>query len=307
MSQHEDNIQNLPAIPPKRAPIGWFEETISARGCNLSIADVKCLYEELSVINQKFGEDVIATLDRDPKATDDEWEQYKIYLGQDAFCLTVSIRGERDQQLYGESADIFENEDLPHPIQSIYFNNITAWRRNASNTDPRNRIEVLLDFSKPPLLDPSSVLSEPTPNGSKVTVRADDMTYFRAVRQVIDTKLLNHRSWYAAIHQSFAYDAGVWLIALPAALIVATHYREQWFPVGGDLEVYRWAFFLYALGVVMLGYRFLTGYVKWAFPVNVLSDNKDNSLRHRLALGGILAWLGYKAADAIVALLPLAP
>ena len=307
MDKLPDNPKNSHAIPPKRTPVGWFEEAIPARGCSLGLADIKSLYEELSAINRKFGEDVIATLPRDPNMTDDEWEQYKVYLLQDAFCLTVSIRGKRDQQLYGENAEVFESEELPHPIRTIYLNNITAWRRNASNTDPRNRIEVFLDFSKPPLLDPSSVLSEPTPNGSNVTVRADDMTYFRAVRQVIDTKLLNHRTWYAAIHRSFAYDAGVWLVALPAGLIVATHYREQWFPAGGDLEEYRWAFFLYALGIVVLGYRFLSGYLKWAFPVNVLSDNKDKSLRHRIALGGILAWLGYKAADAIYALLPLTP
>ncbi|MGD1881204.1 MAG: hypothetical protein ACFB11_02615 [Paracoccaceae bacterium] len=304
MDHPTDDIQNSPAIPPRRAPIGWLEETIPARGCSLSIADIKKLYDELSAINRKFGEDVIATMPRNPEATDDEWERYKTHLLQDAFCLTVSIRGERDQQLYGESAEIFDSEELPHPIQTIYMNNITAWRRNASNTDPRNRLEVFLDFSKPPLLDPSSVLSEPTPNGSEVTLRADDMTYFHAVRQVIDTKLLKHRTWYAPIHKSFAYDAGVWLVALPAGLIIATHYREQWLPVGGDFEAYRWAFFLYALGIVVLGYRFLTGYVKWAFPVNVLSDNQDRSLRHRIALGGIFAWLGYKAADAIYASLP---
>lgn len=307
MDELSENTESALEVPPQRKPVGWYEETVPARGCRLSLKEIKELYEELSSINRKYGEDVIATLPRDPQMTNEEWENHKSFLLQDAFCLTVSIIGDRDQQLYGESAEVFESKTLPNPIKSIFFNNITAWRRYAPNTDPRNRLEVFLDFSKPPLLDPTSVLSEPTPNDSNVSVRADDMTFFRAVRQVIDTKLLNHRTWYSAIHRSFAYDAGVLLIALPAGLIVATFYMEKWFPIGSNWEAYRWAFFLYALGIVVLGYRFLSGYAKWAFPVNVLSDNKDRSLRHQLALGGILVWLFYKAADAVYRLIPFIP
>jgi hypothetical protein len=304
MDELQNDIQSTFSIPPKREILRWFEEIVPVRGCSMALKDIKCLYGELGAINKNFGKDIIATLPRNTDMNDDEWEQYKAYLLQDAFCLTVSIIGDGDQKLYGEEASVFESENLPQPIRTIYFNNVTAWRRHASNTEPPNRVEVFLDFGKPPLLDPSSVLSEPTPNESNVTVRADDMTFFRAVRQVIDTKLLVHRSWHSAIHKSFAYDAGIWLLALPAALVVATYYMEHWFPVGGSLEAYRWAFFMYAVGVVVLGYRFLTGYAKWAFPVNVLTDNKDTSFRHRVVLGGILAWLCYKAADALYAVLP---
>ncbi|MEO0891784.1 MAG: hypothetical protein AAFY35_04245 [Pseudomonadota bacterium] len=299
-----ENTESALTVPPQRKPVGWFEETIPVRGCRLSLEEIKTLYEELGSINRKYGKEIIATLPRDQEMSDQEWENYKAFLLQDAFCLTVSIKGDQDQQLYGESAEIFESSSLPNPIKAIYFNNITAWRRHASDTYPVNRMEVSLDFNKPPLLDPTSVLSAPTPNNSNVSVRANDMTFFRAVRQVLNTKLLNRRTWYSAIHRSFAYDAGIWLIALPSGLIVATHYMEVFFPAGSTWEAYRWAFFLYALGLVVLGYRFLSGYVKWAFPVNVLSDNKDRSLRHRLALGGIFAWLFYKAIDAIYELIP---
>lgn len=302
-----ENTESTLTVPQQRTPVGWYEETVPVRGCRLDLKTISELYEELSSINRKFGEEIISKLPSNPEMSYAEWEEYKAFLLQDAFCLTVSITGERDQQLYGESAEIFRSDALPNPIEKIYFNNITAWQRHASNTDPRNRMEVFLDFSKPPLLDPSSVLSEKTPNGSNVRVRADDMTFFRAVRQVIDTKLLIHRTWYSAIHRSFAYDAGVWIIALPAGLIVATFYMEKWLPTGSNWEAYRWAFFLYALGIVILGYRFLSGYVKWAFPVNVLSNNNDKSLRHRLALGAIFGWLFYKAADAVYGLLPFVP
>jgi hypothetical protein len=306
MEKESNEIQMPQEFPPKRTPVGWFEGSISARGHSLSLDDVKTLYQELSVINRKFGENTISSLAADPKMSDEEWGRYKDFLLEDAFCLTVSILGDQDQQLYGENAEVFESSNLPHPIRKIHFNNITAWQRHAQDTRPQNSIEVDLDFSKPPLLDPFSVLSEPTPNSSNVTVRADDMTFYKAARQIVDTRLAKHRTWYAAIHRSFAYDIGVWLLALPAGLVIATYYMDRWLPVGGNLEAFRWAFFLYSLGIVVLGYRFLSGYVKWAFPVNILTENKDKSLRHRITLSGIFVWLAYKAIDTIYALLPFA-
>jgi hypothetical protein len=307
MEKESIELKTRPNFPPKRTPIGWFEGFVSARGHSLSLADVKAIYQELSVINRKFGENTISTLPKETKMSDEDWKRHKAFLLEDAFCRTVSIWGGEDQQLFGENADIFESDNLPQPIQKIYFNNITAWQRHAPNSNPQNLIEVELDFSKPPLLDPFSVLSEPTPNTSHVTIRSHDMTFYKAARHVVDTMLARRRTWYAAIHKSFAYDLGVWLVALPAGLVIVSYYMELWLPVGGNLEAYRWAFFIYALGVVVFGYRFLTGYAKWAFPVNVLTDNKDRSLQHRIALGGVFVWLAYKAADTIYALSPFAP
>ncbi|KIC45430.1 hypothetical protein [Tateyamaria sp. ANG-S1] len=307
MEQSEVDTENAMTIPPKRRLFGWFEETIPVRGLKLSLSDVKAVYEELSAINRKFGEDVISTLQRDPEMSDDEWAKQKRFLLEDAFCLTISIRGERDQQFYGEDAEVFTSDKLPSQIRTIFFTNVTAWRRHSNGTDPENRMEIFLDFSKPALFDPNPFVSDPTPNDSNVTVRAQDMTYFRAVQRVVDTKLLNRKTWYAVIHRSFAYDVGMWTIALPAGLILASFYMDQWLPVDGDFSAYRWAFFIYALGMVVLGYRFLTGYAKWAFPVNVLAENKDKALRHRIALAGIFAWLTYKATDAIYAALPFVP
>lgn len=279
--------------------IGWYEQTIPIRGCHFSLDHVRQLYRELQDINTQFGRQVIAEIIPEEGLTNEQWDQRKAFLLRDGFCLTVSIQGHHHQQVYGATESIFADPNLPMPIKNIYFNNITAWKRNAGNSEPRNKIAIALDFTKPPLLDPSLILSSPTPNSSYVSIRADDISYFRAVQRVVDDQILSRRTWYSAIHRSFAYDIGMWLIALPLALIVATHYMDQWLPIDGALESYRWAFFLYSVGWVAIGYRVLTSYAKWAFPVNVLTDNRDISYRHRLALGGVLSFLFYKAGDVI--------
>ena len=154
-----------------RKPVEWFEEAIPIRGCKLSLDDVTQLYRELSAINRNFGEHIISMLKREEGSTEKQWHDRKAFLLNDAFCLTVTIRGQRDQQMYGETPEIFRSPDLPHPIKSVYFNNVTAFARHANGTEPENRLELLLDFGKPELLDPNPLVSEPTPNRSEVTER----------------------------------------------------------------------------------------------------------------------------------------
>ena len=287
----------------ERKPVEWYEEIIEVRGYSFTLEVVKEAYRELSAVNRKFGEGLVAGLVRNPDESEDEFANRKLHLLRDAFCLTVSITGEHDERLYGEDISIFSSENLPKTITNIYFNNITAFQRNAGGADPANRIEVNLDFRKPKLFDPDVVLSSATPNGSRVVSRAEDITYFRAVQRVVDSKLKAQHTWYGVLHRNFAYDFGIWVLALPAALLMATYYMDKWLPIDGLYATYRWAFFGYAVGLIVLAYRFISSYAKWAFPVNVLAENRDKALKHRLVMGGMLAWFMYKVADILFGLM----
>lgn len=279
---------------------GWYEERIAVRGCYLSLDEIKLFYRELSKINADFGRAIISDLEREKDLSDEEWDARKSFLLRDAFCLTVSINGGKDAKFYGESEEIFSSSDLPQPIKTIFFTNINSWRRNANDTLPRNRIEVFLDFEKPALVDPSPLVSDPTPNNSNVTVTASDMTYYRAVQHLVATCLLSKRTRYEFLHRPFVYDLGMWAIILPTALILFTSFAERMIPLGSKLEPYRWALLAYLTGLALILYRVFVGYTKWAFPVNVLADNKDGAWRHRAAIGGIFLLLVYKCTDVLL-------
>lgn len=288
--------------PRESFALEYYEEAIPIRGCSLTMANIQHLYRELQKINSEFGKSKVANLHRDYGLSDEEWERKKGHLLDDAFRLTTTVTGDRDQHIYGEDETIFQSTDLTLPIKSIYFTNITAYKRHANGQIPQNAIEVTLDFGKPDLTDASLVVSEPTPNNSRVLIRAQDISFFRAARQIVDTKLANHRSRFGFLHVNFAYDFGLWLLALPSILLLATYYMDVLFPIGGTYSSYRWAFFVYVSGLGLLGYRFLNSYAKWAFPVNVLAENKDRAWRHRLILGGASLWIFYQIIDVIYGL-----
>lgn len=286
-------------VTTDRKPVGWYEEVIPVRGCRLSLENIKDVYRDLHTINRQFGEQVVSTMQPEPGLSEAEWEERKAFLLDDAFCLTITVSGLRDQKLYGETAALFDDPGLPKPIQSIYFTNVVSFKRNANGNEPRNRISVFLDFGKPEVFDPNPLVSEATPNEGNVTVHAEDVTFFNAVQKAVEKKVTAHKTWYGAIHRNFAYDIGMWLIALPVSLYFSAFYMDQLIPTGGNFELFRWPLFIYFVGLSLIFYRALTAYAKWAFPVNVLKENEDRSLKHRIALSGFASWLFYKVASTV--------
>ncbi len=93
------------------------------RGCHVSLDDVKEVYRDLQAINRKFGEQIVATIPRKEEMTDAQWEAHKTFLLKDAFCLTTTVKGLRDERLYGETVEVFDSPNLPKPIKTIFFTN----------------------------------------------------------------------------------------------------------------------------------------------------------------------------------------
>lgn len=266
----------------------WYSDDIPIRGCEFDFQQIKSTYNELATLTKQQGERIVNQLERPKGMRKAAFDERNEMLKDDAFRLTVSIIGFDGQTVYGESEDIFESENLPNQIKTIFFTNQNSFKRHADNTLPANRFSLWLHFDKPPLFDPDPLLSEPTPNNSGVELRADDVGYFRAIQNIITTKLLVSKKWYSSIHEKFAYDIGLWFIALPYALYWITIYIDYFFPYDGNHAPFRVAFYIYGLGLSLLIYRALFGYIKWAFPVNILEENKDTATRHRLTLAAIV-------------------
>ncbi|WP_391564510.1 hypothetical protein [Sinorhizobium meliloti] len=282
------------------ADIVVYEDEVPIRGCQLTLPQIKAVYRELQILTKKEGSRIVGSLVRPQDESEDDFTRRKQFLLDDAFRITVSIIGFDGQTAYSETEDIFESKNLPHPIRTIFFTNTSAFRRNTDGLDPHNRFSVWLHFDKPPLFDPNPLVSEPTRNHSIVSIRADDVGYFHAVQNIVRTKLRANKKWYSFIHEKFAYDIGVWFVALPCALYWVTVYSDYLFPPGSKQASFRIAFYIYGLGLSLLIYRALFGYIKWAFPVNILEENKDRATRHRLMAGAIVSGLIISGVKSVI-------
>jgi hypothetical protein len=268
----------------------WFEVHVPIRGCSTSLKQIKNVYSELNELNMREAERIIGQIPKPQEKTDEQFATDMAQLKKRAFKLTVSIIGGEDNVTkYGEDANIFDSTDLPSPINTMFFTNENAYKNQAGGASPPNFFRLWIHFTKPPLFDPNPLLSAPTPNPSMVTIKADDLAYFRATQSIINTKLKKNL-WYAAIHEKFAYDIGLWFLWAPYLLYTITIYIDKLLPSASPLASFRTAFYIYGIGLGLIAYRALHGYLKWAFPVNILAENKDTAMKHRGTSKNIPLW-----------------
>jgi hypothetical protein len=277
----------------KKQPAGaqWYEEDIQVRGCDLSLPQIKSAYRELAILTDQHGEKLLAKEIKREGESDEQLAERRKAVKEGAFKVTVSVIGFDGQTTYGESEETFDSKALPLPIKTIFFTNTTAFKRFTNGVEPDDRFGVWLHFDKPPLFDPNPLVSHPTQNHSLAILRAFDLGYYRAVQTIIGRKLKGERTWRSIIHGKFVYDIGLWFGALPYALYWVTVVMDYLTPSGGSHASFRTAVFIYGLGLALLTYRALFGYLKWAFPVNSLEENKDRATWHRRMLVGIVTSL----------------
>lgn len=268
--------------------VEWYEQRIDIRGCELTLADIKSACRELFKVNRREGERIISEFKKPDDVSADEFAADNLVLLDNAFRLTISVVGFSGTTAYGEDASVFDSPDLPKPIRTIFFTNENAYRRNANNQLPANRFSVSLNFDKPPLVDANSIVSAPTQNDSNISIHANDVSFHRAVRDIVNSKIFVKRKWYSFIHKQFVYDFGIWFVALPYMLISVSVYLQKYLPPDSPYSYFRVGVFIYAVGLGLVIYRALFGYLKWAFPVNSLVENDDLALRHRFFFWGIV-------------------
>ena len=280
-------MTETPLIENSTTSVVFYQDDIPVRGCSFDISHIKAAYREFVQLTHQEADRIVDKFVRPQKQKLAIFDQFKKAAKKNAFRVTVSVIGQDGQIVFGDREELFDSKDLPYPIKTIFFTNTNSHKAAANGTLPPNYFSVWIHFDKPPLFDPHAIVSDATQNFSKVEIRAEDIGYFRAAQNITNKVLMKNRKWYSFIHAKFVYDVGLWFFAIPYALYMITIVTDQYIPLGSLHSSFRVAFFVYASGMSLLIYRALMSYLKWAFPVNVLTENRDKATRHRVMLGAI--------------------
>lgn len=258
------------------------------------MGDIRKIYRSLQDLNAEHGELILAGTPKKEEQTKRQFEEFKEQARNAAFQVTVTIVGDGNRRTVGSDESIFASETLPDSIDMIYMTNINSYRQFDGRL-PVEQFELTIDFSRPPLLDPNTIISGPTPNDSNLKVQGVKTSWVAATIEVVNSVFkarANHRGF---LHRAFVYDIGLMIFGLPAALYVA------WKASGLiDKHVGSWSAFLeavayvYIILLVIWVYRALYGYTKWAFPSVELKDNKHSSSTHRKIWSAIILGLATK-------------
>lgn len=264
---------------------------VPIRSTRLALSDITKIYERLAKSVGEQAEVEISKLVKPPAQSEEDFARYKADARGNAFNVTVTVFGREGSSLFGDDVKVFQSPLLPRKIDRIYATNITAYRAFA-NVSPINFFELMLDFSKPPLIDTQNFVSSPTPNVSNLTVQGDRDGWVASVTESVLGVTREGKTRRGWLHRGFVYDLGLYSIGVPAAIYACWSLADF---INAKLEgVHSFVVgtaYIYVVLAVLVGYRALFGYSKWVFPTMELTSNEDSAVRHRAFLFTIVTGL----------------
>jgi hypothetical protein len=260
----------------------------------LSLNDIKQI---ISTLKNRLDEASTFEVNNFLKAdgvSDEDFAHSKALL-KESFKFGIIINGENGQSISGFDETIFDSPIFPDTVSSIYIESKASCRA-LRGTDPLNWLELNFDFTKPPLLDWKNTVSGPTPNWSSITVSGKNEAWVAAVIHGLNEKLKQRRNRRKFLHLAFTYDIFLWALMIPLGLWVPFKLVSQISSFyDGRSQVFEIATFIYVFFGILLGYRILFGYTKWAWPTIELEKVNSLTVKHRrfwyLVIVGVVSGL----------------
>ena len=254
--------------------------------CAFSREDLKTLCEVLQESSRAAAEEEIShymPLDRPFEQVLADRESLRL-----GFELKVNVRGIDDKVLFGTIPAVFSSPRFPDKVKTLYINSELDLK-NLHNWSPRNRFELLLDFTKPELFNLSLSPSIPTPNASNIFVTGLNSDWVSGVYRKVTDFIEEKRTRRGFFHRHSIYDLLLLLVGLPFAFWMAYKSSGLINSTFGGFSVFVQNGVYVCLFFLMLNlFKMLFDYARWIFPVVEYKSSTDNVRKHRYILGGLI-------------------
>ena len=253
--------------------------------CLLSRDDLKVLYRLINNKQMDYRDKLLSQLSQQQNETQEQCEQRRIRVSN-AFITTVLITGVNGTVVTGHGEAIFDSSSLPERILTILYD--TSFSPNAQLKHmPSDRVSLLLDFSKAPLINFVSQPSALTPNNSNWNIFGETESWATSLNTRLTEFFGERKTSVGWLHKAATYD---WLLLLggfPLSLWGAN--KLGGFIIGGktfppimSVAIYGYAFIL-AANI----FRALFSYSRWVYPKIELESSRSPVLKHRILWGTI--------------------
>lgn len=221
------------------------------------------------------------------------------------FEIWVTVQGLNDQRVVGTIPMVFNSPRFPDKVKTLYINSELILK-NQHNWLPRNRFELLLDFTKPQLFNLSLLPSEATPNQSNLFVSGQNEIWVNGLYRTVSEFLKSRKTRRKFFHRHSVYH---WLLlcgGFPFAFLVVSKFSGLINSLFGQPSgILKSVVDVYIFYISLLLFRRLFEYVRWIFPIVEYKNSTDNAQKHKAILVTlIIAVLAKFVYDLIKFILP---
>ena len=214
-----------------------------------------------------------------------------------------------DKVLYGTISAVFNSPRFPNKVKSLDISSDSDLR-NLYNWSPRNRFELLLDFTKPGLFNLSLSPSISTPNESYFLVTGLNSDWVSGVYRKVTDFINGKKTRRRFFHRHSVYDLLLFFLGLPFAFWVAYKLSGVINNIFGKFSVFVQNGAYVCLFFLMLHlFRTVFNYARWTFPIMEYKGSTDSARKHRyilgvIVVGGLTGVFGNSLYDLLKKLLP---
>lgn len=251
--------------------------------CAFSKNDLRILCEILQESSHAAAEEEIANyapLDRSIEQIFADTEVLR-----SGFELQVTVRGIDDKVLYGTIPAVFNSPRFPNKVKSLDISSDSDLR-NLYKWSPRNRFELLLDFTKPGLFNLSLSPSISTPNESYFLVTGLNSDWVSGVYRKVTDFIKEKKTRRRFFHRHSIYDLLLLLLGIPLAFWMAYKLSGLINSIFGGFSVFVQNGAYVCLFFLMLNlFKILFDYARWIFPIVEYKSSTNTVRKHRYILG----------------------
>lgn len=255
--------------------------------CSLSLSNIRSILEVLDRKNHEAADLQVSRF----VPPHDMSEQNVVDLHDQirkAHVVTITVEAKSGKRFFGHGPDYLDTPELPEDIVLIYADSSTHFATQANGAKPESWFSLLLDFSKPPLMDWVNPLYAPTPNNSNFHAEGINENWLSSVIQIVEEKTNERKNYRGWLHRSFVYDTLLMILGMPLTFwlleFLGPHVDSLFV---AHPAIVTNAAYVYLFLTSLWTFRILFGYTKWAWPkVELLSIGSKTS-QHRKFWGAL--------------------
>jgi hypothetical protein len=288
------------------ATVRTFTVSMPVRACRLRRDDLRNLYRIIQERQSEHRQTVLTQLVQLPTESAEQFEARRAKVAN-AFVTTVNITLANKEVITDSSEHFLASENLPDNIVTVYFTTIAGPTGiGLAEQQQSNRATLLLDFSRPTVLDFSKFPTFATENSSHLYIWSSSESWFAALEKRMSDLFNDRRTGFDWLHRPGIYDALLLVVGLPFSF--AINYLASPFITRLSLSsVLTSAIYIYLFIVGLHIFCGLFTYSRWVFPKTEIESQYSPPMRHRgiwatITLGIPVAVFGGSIVEAIKAL-----